>query len=792
MALASASSISIVLHQCCDGFVRHLNAAFARIWTLARDDEFLELQASAGLYTHLDGPHRRIRVGEFKIGRIASNRKPHLTNAVYDDPNISNREWAKREGMQAFAGFPLMVEDRVVGVMAMFARAPITAGVLTELPPLVDGIAQFIERRRVEQEVLDAHSRLDSALAAAEIGTWEYDAIRNVVRADKNLARMFGATAAEAAGGTLDAYLRAIHPDDRSRVAATIGQTLESDSDLNIEYRLIGLEGKVTWVNARGRVERDADGRALRLPGVVVDITERKRAEELLRKSEEQRRLALDAGELGAWNIDPNTKLLESDERFRLIFSGKTEPIDYESAFGMIHPEDLERVREAVAAATQLNDPLPYAEEYRVVHPNGRVRWVFGKGRANFATEGIVKKLLSFDGTVADITDRKQMEVQLRKVAADMSEADHRKDEFLAMLAHELRNPLAPIRNALQIVQMAAGDEKAVYSAAEMIERQVHHMVRLVDDLLDVSRITRGKIDLRLERVDLGAVIRQAIDTSRPAIENARHKLTMTLPMQTIWLNADPIRLAQVFGNLLNNACKYSEPEGRITLTAEVQEHEVAISVKDTGIGIPAKMLPRVFDLFTQVDQSLERSQGGLGIGLSLVKNLVELHGGSVSVTSEGSGRGSEFVVRLPTFAAQPVTAENPKATKPPLAASRRVLVVDDNHDSAMSLAMLLRLKGNEARTAHDGLEAVEVAAEFLPELVLLDIGLPKLNGYEAARRIRDQAWGKSMVLVALTGWGKDEDRRKSSEAGFNSHLVKPVEYSAILKMIAELPARQE
>ena len=389
---------------------------------------------------------------------------------------------------------------------------------------------------------------------------------------------------------------------------------------------------------------------------------------------------------------------------------------------------------------------------------------------------------------VTDLTTQRHHE-KLNALLEALKESDHHKNEFLAMLAHELRNPLAPLRSALQILRRTEGNGEAVRSASEMMERQIGQLVRLVDDLLDVSRISRGKIELRRERVELAPVIHNAIETIRAVIESARHELTVILPPQPLYLHADAARLIQVFGNLLNNSSKYSEPQGHISLTAERQGNDAVVSVKDAGVGIAPNMLSKIFEMFTQIDTSLERARGGLGIGLTLVKRLVEMHGGSVSALSEGPGRGSEFVVRLP------IMLETPKVPQPPepaviestSATLRRILVVDDNLDSATMLAMLLTLTGHETHTAHDGLAAVEAAATFKPDVVLLDIGLPKLNGYEAARKIRQQPLGKGMVLVALTGWGQEEDRRKSREAGFDGHMVKPVELDALMQLLAEL-----
>jgi PAS domain S-box-containing protein len=382
-------------------------------------------------------------------------------------------------------------------------------------------------------------------------------------------------------------------------------------------------------------------------------------------------------------------------------------------------------------------------------------------------------------GMAIDITDRLRAEEALK-------EADQHKNEFLATLAHELRNPLAPVRNSLEIMKRANNNLELTEQALSTMERQIGQMVRLIDDLLDVSRITRNRIQLRQERIELASVIEHAVEVCRPLCDSAGLELNVLVPTKPIILHADPVRLAQVFGNLLTNACKYTEAGGRIGLTVERQESDVIVSVKDTGVGISSEMLPKVFEMFTQVDRSLERSQGGLGIGLTLVKRLVELHEGAVTAHSEGIGQGSEFVVRLPVFAEQPKVQPSPVSTVERVpTSSRRILVVDDNRDAAVSLATLLRVNGNETQTVYDGVEAVETAATYKPDVIFLDLGMPNMNGYDACRAIRKQPAGKGILIFALTGWGQDEDRQKSTEAGFNGHLVKPVEYAVLSKLLA-------
>jgi signal transduction histidine kinase/CheY-like chemotaxis protein len=383
---------------------------------------------------------------------------------------------------------------------------------------------------------------------------------------------------------------------------------------------------------------------------------------------------------------------------------------------------------------------------------------------------------------------RRFEDVRKMQEAETLREADRRKNEFLATLAHELRNPLAPIRNAVEMLDDAPQESRVARMAQAMIKRQLGHMVRLVDDLLDVSRIAKGKLQLRRERIELTTVVESAVEESRPIIDAAKHRLTILLPLERIFLDGDPTRLSQVFSNLLTNAAKYTDSGGEICLSAERQGGEIVVSVRDTGIGIDARHLSGIFDMFSQVEPALSRSQGGLGIGLSLVKKLVELHGGTIVAHSDGPGRGSEFRVRLRVLdvAAQPAPSPaDAGCEKPPRSPKRRLLVVDDNVDAATSLSFLLGRLGHDVSTAYDGLEAVQAAAAFRSDIVLLDIGLPKMNGYEAAREIRRQPGGNNVILIALTGWGHEEDKRRAVEAGFDHHITKPVDVRALGRFLA-------
>jgi signal transduction histidine kinase len=375
---------------------------------------------------------------------------------------------------------------------------------------------------------------------------------------------------------------------------------------------------------------------------------------------------------------------------------------------------------------------------------------------------------------------------KLAELVNELAEANRSKDDFQAMLAHELRNPLAPICNGLHILKMVGTNGATVEHVRQMMERQVQHLVRLVDDLLDVSRITHGNITLLKEPLDLATVVAQAIETARPALDAQGHELTISLPPEPLPLEGDLHRLAQVLANLLNNAAKYTERAGHIWLTGELEGDQVVVRIRDTGIGISAEVLVHVFDLFVQADRSLERSKGGLGIGLTVARKLVEMHGGTVTAHSAGPGQGSEFVVRLPALLETPQQeTKGGEEQPPPAVLSRRVLVVDDNVTAAEMLAMLVSLWGHEVRLAYDGPAALEVAADYRPELVLLDIGLPRMNGYEVARQLRRQPGLDKTVLVAVTGYGQEKDRRRSQEAGFDHHLTKPVDADSLQALVA-------
>jgi PAS domain S-box-containing protein len=506
-----------------------------------------------------------------------------------------------------------------------------------------------------------------------------------------------------------------------------------------------------------------------------------------LRASQGRLQLATEISGAGVfeWDIARDRFTGENPEAYRIF--GRT-PGDEKLSMATfierhLHPDEVTRVQ------AQLRQAMHPGERFHAVFRirRGPEEWRWVEIAGLFLFEGGEPTHLI--GVIADISERKELEDSLRKMASDLSEADNRKDEFLATLAHELRNPLAPIRNGVELLKRLETGNPQAMDVVAVMERQMRHMVRLVDDLIDVSRITRNKLELRRQHVELGQLLRTAIEASQPLVEAKRHHVDLALPPTPVYLEADATRLVQVFTNLINNSVKYTEPGGHIRVVAERHGGEVLVVVRDDGSGIPPQMLPRVFEMFTQLDRTLERSQGGLGIGLSMVKRLVEMHGGSITLHSEGVGCGTCVEVRLPAVlspAPPPWTAAQ-GATRP--APARRIVVADDNRDAADSLATVLSMMGHAVKVAYDGVEAVEAVQAFDPDVVMLDIGMPRMDGHEACRRIRELPDPAGRVLIAVTGWGQDEDRLRSQEAGFDLHLTKPLDPAAIESVLASLPA---
>ena len=566
-----------------------------------------------------------------------------------------------------------------------------------------------------------------------------------------------------------------------------VRRVLASGAVGTLKFRIDGAHGQAWIFSARLIPEFGDDGRVVSVLSIASNITDQELVDAALRESKARLEFTLAAAHVGEWEIDVTSGECRHSDLYDRCF-GYAAPVpgwNLEMLFAHLHPDERDRVRALAERAFADGTDLDF--EARVIWPDGSEHWIDVHGSAYVSARASDRapQRVRFLGIIADITQRKHTEATLR-------DADLRKDEFLATLAHELRNPLAPIRNAVQIMHLSS-DEAIQQKARNIIERQLKQMVHLVDDLLDVSRISQGKVELRLEQVDVADAVADAIETSRPLIDAGRHHLTTRLaPARALMVDADRTRLGQIVANLLNNAAKYTPEGGHIEVLAERDGDAAVVTVQDSGIGLSPEMLPRVFDMFAQVDRSRERAQGGLGIGLALVKRLVEMHGGSVAAYSDGPDRGCRFVVRMPLLRV-PVHPARPAAGHELAAEDTdglRVLVVDDNVDSAESLSQVLQILGYAVAVAHDGIEAVEATRRWRPGVVLLDIGMPRMNGIEAARAIRALNGGDRVWLIALSGWGQSEDRRRSREAGFDHHYVKPVDVESLIDLIRRLPPR--
>lgn len=517
-----------------------------------------------------------------------------------------------------------------------------------------------------------------------------------------------------------------------------------------------------------------------------LEIIERKQAEDALRQSEERFRALFDWGPIAMYSCSTSGAIQEFNRRAVTLWGREPKRGDTDERFGNLFkfylPDGTFLPHDQTSMTKVLSGLLPaaYDQEIVIERPDGSRITVIANIVPIKDSQGTITGAIK---CFSDITGRSRLEKEIKEQARTLADLDRRKDEFLAMLSHELRSPLAPISSAVQLLSLQKNENKIQQEARQIIERQVRQLKHLVDDLLEISRITSGRVVLRQERITVSAIVEWAVEAVQPLVKELHHELNVSMPPEPIWLNADAARLEQVLVNLLTNAAKYTDKGGRIKLTAQQEGNTAVLRVSDTGIGISTELLPNIFDLFTQAERSLDRSQGGLGIGLSLVRQLVELHKGTVEAHSI-LGKGSEFIVRLPVMPAPLQLPSSPVLKTNPANEKCRVLVVDDNIDAAQSLAMLVEISGHETQVAYDGPSALKAALTWQPDVVLLDIGLPGLNGYEVAMRIRQESKRKDIVLVALTGYGQNSDRKRSQDAGFDHHLVKPADFDEVERIL--------
>jgi PAS domain S-box-containing protein len=626
-------------------------------------------------------------------------------------------------------------------------------------------------RETAEAALSVATARLESTMAAAEIGSWVWDVVLNQFTADRNLAALYGLKDEAELNGDPTRHRQRIHAEDLPGVRAAEDAAMNSGVLASTEFRVMLPDGTERWMARRGKVQRDEGGRAMFISGVLIDITAQKVAEQALRSSEKLYRAIGESIDYGVWLCDSQGWNLYASESFLKLIGMTQEQFSRLGWGSLLHPDEAAATVAAWLECARTGGV--WYREHRMRGIDGQYHPILAQGVPIRGERG---EITGWAGINLDISRLKRTEEALR-------DADRRKDEFLATLAHELRNPLAPIRHAVKLLEAPTADAQQQAFARDIIGRQVLRMALLLDDLLDVSRITRGRLDLRREVVDLRSIVDAAVETARPLIESKQQQLAIGLPSEPLKMSVDPLRLSQSLSNLLTNATKYTDPEGQIALNVTLTAGELAMTVKDTGIGLEPRTIPALFEMFSQVDSAIDRAEGGLGIGLALVKGLVGLHGGTVEGKSAGVGQGSEFTIRLPRTvvveqhaAAQPVQLA--QSARPGTAA--RILVADDNRDAADSMALILEIGGFNVTVAHSGTEALEKARNSMPDAMILDIGMPDMTGYEVARRVRAESWGEHVFMLAITGWGQEEDKERAIAAGFDQHMTKPVDVDTV------------
>ena len=707
-------------------------------------------------------------------------------------------------------GKPVVWVERVAERQFLSSKFPLLDA--DNVPVGVCGVSVDITAREEAERMLrESEEKFRTLANHAPVGIFLSAPNGDALFVNRSWCEMAGLQAREALG---TGWTKAIHPEDRERVLGGWDEAVKARTSSDSEFRFLKPDGSVTWVQGSALRLLDSEGRPTGYIGSCVDITERKKTERQLERQAQHLRLLWEAAGVILTAEDPDAMLqrvfgkismpLEIDTFFNFMVNEAGDGLELRSCQGV--PEDelpglarLEFGQAVCGNVAARREPIVACFIQESDQP--MVRLVKGMGIRAYACNPLLAGdellgTLSFASRTRETFEPEEIEFMetiahyvtvayLRwRLVEDLRAADRRKDEFLATLAHELRNPLAPIRTGLEVMRMAGDNPAAIARVRSTMERQVEQLVTLVNDLLDVSRITRGKLQLRKTRVELAEVVRSAMEASQPVISEGNHRLTLVMPGQPVFIEADPHRLAQVISNLLNNAAKYTDVPGEISLEVESGDSEVTVKVRDSGIGIPAGMLDKIFDMFTQIDSPGGGDYGGLGIGLTLVKSLVEMHGGIVRAESAGARHGSTFSFRLPVLA-----DSSPKEQGLPDACNgkgvcRRVLVVDDNEAAAETLAMVVELMGHEVKIGRNGKEGLELAEVFLPQVVFMDLGMPVMDGWETTRRLRREEWGKKILVVALTGWGQEEDRRKTKEAGFDHHLVKPANPAAIRELL--------
>lgn len=703
------------------------------------------------------------------------------------DPSVSHEEHpvravlAGRRSRSELHSLTLRSHDGTARPIDQTAAAIVTAS-----GQRLGGVLVFrdvSEQQAAQQRIRAGQQRLQLALRSARLVSFDIAFDGGLLTLSENVADVL-ALAPGHTLRTLDDALAIVHADDLPEVIAALKSVEQPGDSFQVSCRIHReARGDIGWVEVRGEVQLTRDGKRL-ITGLVLDVTERVAAERSLRESEARFRSMADSAPVMIW-------MTASDGRFTYLnqrwyeFTGDSadDATALEAPFARIHPDDrMEQLRQFVEA---LDTHRTFRQEMRLRRHDGAYRWVINSATPRFGEHG---EWRGFIGSIIDIEDRKLLENELRMLAADLSQADQRKDEFLATLAHELRNPLAPLRNGVEILRLATPTPEVLERTRGMMERQLGQLVRLVDDLLDVSRITSGKLELRHDLLTLQVKLTNASEASNPLLASRAQRLHISAPDEPVIVEGDAARLSQIFANLLDNASKYSPRDSDIHATITTTDTTAIVTIRDEGQGIPPHLLHKVFDLFAQVDRTLERTTGGLGIGLTLVKRLVEMHGGTITAESAGEGQGSTFTVTLPlAHAAAGSPHRRTQGAIRPQGEGLSIIICDDNVDASLTLETILRAGGHQVETVHDGLKALERAGTQPPAVMIIDLGMPGLNGFETAERIRQLPNGDRIVLIALTGWGNDDYRQRARAAGFDHHLVKPADPTVLGDLLARI-----
>ncbi len=792
LSLTSGTTLPAMLDRAAQASVDYLDAAFARIWAVDKTGQFLDLQASAGMYTHLDGPHQRVPIGQFKIGKIASSREPHLTNNVVGDPLVPAQDWARREGMVSFAGYPLVVDDRVVGVLGLFARHPLSDLTLQAMQAVADGIALGIDRKLTEDRLDEERQWLRVTLASIGDGLIATDTQGRINFLNEVAETLTGWSQAEATGRPMAEVFQIINEETREPVEPPVGKVLREGRIVGLANHtiLIARDGTETAIEDSAAPIRAADGTIIGVVMVFRDATEERRHAAALRASEQEFRQMAGAITQLAWMAEPDGHISWYNQRW-YDYTGTTFQEMQGWGWRSVHDPALVGGVEA-----RFRDALAGGEPFDMVFPLRGADGVFRP----FLTRMLpirdeAGQIVRWVGTNTDISEQRRVEDETRAAKEEAETANKAKDHFLAILSHELRTPLNPILLATTSMLELPPEPEEIRATLKMIRQNVLLQSRLIDDLLDVMRIVRGKMPLHWEVADGHRLIQQSQQICQSEVFGKQLHTVMDLQAHDHHINADPARLQQVFWNLIKNAVKFTPSGGTITIRSRNEVvagvKQLIVTISDTGIGIDPAVLPLVFDPFQQGEKEITRKFGGLGLGLAICKGIIESHGGTISVTSAGAGQGTTFQITLGPLPEQMAieTTDQPPGTAPantpPVPASLRILLVEDEPATMRIMARLLKRLGHTVTAAGSIAAALSLIETEDFDLIISDIGLPDGTGLDLMRRVT-KLHG-AVPAIALTGYGMEEDILRSRAAGFTAHMTKPIDFTKLEVMIRQV-----